>query len=143
MCLRAPVSRLMVLAALTAVVAAPALAGGQFPVPMQQGDVIYISGGVGDDEIAAMKAVVNAYDLLISNSEKDGSYTAGIDVTIRDGHGGVVLDAKNTGPLLYVKLPPGDYTLDALYHGVENVKETTIGAKRPTEINLIWPVFSG
>ena len=139
--LRAPVFRLAVIVSLIA--AAPALAQGQFPTPMQQGGVIYISGGVGDDEIATMKAVVNAYNLLISNSEKDGSFTAGIDVTIRDGHGGVVLDAKDTGPLLYVKLPPGDYTLDALYHGVENVREATVGPKRPTEVNFLWPTLGG
>jgi hypothetical protein len=134
------VPRLLAAAFLITGVAAPASAELS---PMQQGEVIYISGGIGDDEIAAMKESIGAYNLLISNSEKDGSYTAGIEAIIRDGRGQVVLDAKNTGPLLYVKLPPGDYTLDALYHGVENVKETTIGPKRPTEINLIWPTFDG
>ncbi len=134
------VPRLVAAVLLTAGVAAPAFAE---LVPVQQGAVTYITGGIGDDEIAAMKASIGAYNLLISDAEKDGSYTAGIDVTIRDGHGQIVLSAKNTGPLLYVKLPPGDYTLDALYHGVESVRDVTIGPKHPTEANFIWPVLGG
>jgi hypothetical protein len=67
-----------------------------------------------------------------------GLLKSAIDIVIGDGRGQVVLDAKNAGPLLNLKLPPGDYTL---CRGVENVKETTIGQKRPTEINLIWPTF--
>lgn len=130
------VSRLLAAVLLAMGAVAPAFAELS---PIQQGAVTYISGGVGDDEIAAMKSSIGAYNLLISNSEKDGSFTAGIDVVIRDGHGQAVLNARNTGPLLYVKLPPGDYTLDAIYRGVENVRDATIGSKRPTEINFIWP----
>lgn len=136
----ARIPRLLAAVLLTAGATAPAFAE---LAPIQQGAVTYISGGIGDDEITVMKASVNAYNLLISNSEKDGSFTAGIEMTIRDGHGRVVLDAKDTGPLLYVKLPPGDYTLDVLYRGVENVRETTIGPKRPAEVNFIWPVLGG
>lgn len=130
-------------AILLTICSAPAFAGLPFPTPVQQGEVTYITGGIGDDEIEAMKASVGAYNLLISNAEKDNSFTAGIDVTIRDGHGQVVLDAKDTGPLLYIKLAPGDYTLDALYHGVENVKDITIVPGRSTEINLVWPTLGG
>ena len=133
------VSRLAAVALLTAGVAAPALAGTSFPMPVQQGQVTYISGGIGDDEIAAMKASAGAYDLLISNAEKDGSYTAGIDVILRDGRGQVVLSAKDTGPLFYVKLAPGEYTLDANYHGVERVRDVAITPHHPAEIHLIWP----
>ena len=139
MSLHIPISGLLILVLL----AGAASAQQPFPIPVQQGAVTYITGGIGDDEIAAMKASIGAYNLLISDSEKDGSYTAGIDVTIRNGHGQIVLNAKNTGPLLYVKLAPGDYTMDAMYHGVENVRDVTIGPKRPTEVNFIWPVFGG
>jgi hypothetical protein len=134
------VSRLLAAVLLTVGAVAPAFAD---LLPVQQGAVTYISGGIGADEIEIMKSSIGAYNLLVSNSEKDGSFTAGIDITIRDGHGRVVLNAKDTGPLLYVKLPLGDYTLDALYHGVENVRDVTIGPKRPNEANFIWPVLGG
>jgi hypothetical protein len=141
--MRVTVPTLAAVAFLTASVTAPVLAGTPFPMPIQQGEVTYISGGIGDDEIAAMKASAGAYDLLVSNAEKDGSYTAGIDVVLRDGRGQVVLSAKNTGPLLYVKLAPGDYTLDANYHGVERVRDVAITPHRPAEIHLIWPEVDG
>jgi hypothetical protein len=128
---------------LTAGVAVPALAQTQFPMPVQQGEVTYITGGIGQDEAQAMRASASAYNLLVSNARNDGSFTAGIDVIIRDGHGQTVLMAKDTGPLFYVRLPPGAYTMDALYNGIEKVKDVVIAPHRPAQINLIWPEMAG
>lgn len=143
MSLRFSVPRLAAVALLTAGVSAPALAEAPFPMPIQQGDVTYITGGIGEDEAEAMRASASAYNLLVTNARRDGSFTAGIDVVIRDGHGQTVLMAKDTGPLFFVRLPPGAYTMDALYNGIEKVKDVVIAPHRPAEISLIWPEMAG
>ena len=85
------------------------------PMPVHRGQISYITGGIGEDEEDAMKAAAGDYNLLISNAEKDGEFTAGTNLVIRDAKGNEVLRARNTGPLFYAQLPPGRYVVDANY----------------------------
>ena len=109
------------------------------PVPVHRGEVTYLTGGIGADEEDAMKAAASNYNLLISNAERDGEFTAGTDLVIRDAKGREVLSARNTGPLFYAQLPAGRYIVDATYNGVERVRSITVGGRNPADIHLIWP----
>ncbi len=126
-------------AAVAASAALPALAGPAFPKAVQQGQVSYMTGGIGEDEQQAMEASARDYNLLISNAEKDGEFTAGTDYFITDSHGRAILRAHNTGPLFYAQLPAGSYVIHATYDGIQKVKDISIGARAPTDIHLIWP----
>ena len=126
-------------AAVTVGFAAPAFAGSMFPHPVHQGQSSYITGGIGEDEKQAMEASARDYDLLISNAEKDGEFTAGTDFSITDRHGREVLQARNTGPLFYARLPPGNYVVHAAYNGVQRVRDVSITGKGSSDIHLIWP----
>ena len=110
-----------------------------FPMPVHEGQITYITGGIGDDEEDAMKAAAHDYDLLISNAESNGEFTAGADLLIRDANGRAVLQAHDAGPLFYAQLPPGAYVVDATYDGIERVRDVTIGNRGPADVHLIWP----
>jgi len=109
------------------------------PMPIHRGQITYITGGIGEDEEDAMKATAGEYNLLISNAERNGEFTAGTNLVIRNGKGFEVLRAQNTGPLFYAQLPPGRYVVDAHYNGFESVRNVTIGERNPADIHLIWP----
>jgi hypothetical protein len=119
--------------------AAPAFAGAMPPQPIHQGQASYITGGIGEDEQQAIEASARDYNLLISNAEKDGEFTAGTDFTITNRHGQEVLRAHDTGPLFYAQLPPGDYVIHATYNGAQRVRDVSITGKSPSDIHLIWP----
>jgi hypothetical protein len=118
---------------------APAFAAIMPPQPVHEGTVTYITGGIGQAETQAIKAAARNYDLQISNAEKDGAYTAGADFVIRSKDGHEVLQARNTGPLVYAQLPPGDYVIHANYNGVQRVADAKIDGRGATGVHLIWP----
>jgi hypothetical protein len=122
-----------------AIFAHAAPAQSTLPMAVHQGLATYITGGIGDDEVQVMKASASSYNLQISNSENDGHFTAGMDIVIRDGRGQEALRVQNIGPLFYVQLAPGDYTVDATFNGVERVREVSLPARGAVTVNLIWP----
>lgn len=117
--------------------AAPAFAN--MPSPVYQGQVSYITGGIGHEEQQVMEDAAPNYNLQVTNSEKSGDYVAGITFVIRDRDGREVLHAANAGPLFYAQLPPGGYTLQATYGGAQQVKDVTVTGRHAADLHLVWP----
>ncbi len=113
---------LSVFVAACAFLAAPAMAAtepvtpGPLPPERVNGNVIYLSGGIGQEEAAALRQNESNYPLaleFIRNGESGAEFLAGVSVTIKDAQGNVVLAAASEGPLLLAKLPDGKYKVIA------------------------------
>lgn len=92
-----------------------------------QGNVSYISGGVGEDEAAAMKSAAAGYPLelqFVQKATPRDEFLADVKVRITDRARNVVLDAVASGPFLLAKLPAGTYQIEADHVGV--VKRQTV-----------------
>jgi hypothetical protein len=135
----ASMKSILLIGVATAMVAAPAFAASTLPRSEHQGGIAYISGGIGLSGQRAMDATAREYNLRISNANRTGDFTAGTNVVIRRRSGRAVLDVADTGPLLYAKLPPGDYIIRAVNEGVERRRDVRISANRSTVVHLIWP----
>lgn len=135
----ASVKRVLVIGVASAMVAAPTFAASILPRPEHQGTVTYISGGIGMSGQRAMEATAREYNLRISNANKAGDFTAGTNVVIHRSSGRAVLNVADTGPLLYAKLPPGDYVIRAVNEGIERQRDVRISTNRSTVVHLIWP----
>jgi type 1 fimbria pilin len=107
--------------------------------PQTQGNITYITGGVGDSELAEFKAAAPDYNLQVTNSENNGEFVAGVFIEIKDKAGQQVLQLRNAGPLLYAQLPPGAYTLRAVYQRVERVQHIKIAGKGHSTVHVTWP----
>lgn len=101
-----------------------------------QGNVRFVSGGVGETEIAEIKAMSPAYSLQVLTADRAGQFVSGVHVTILRG-GASVLDTDLDGPYLLVKLPPGAYRLKATFEGRNIERNLVIGQKRQT-VDLHW-----
>ena len=91
------------------------------------GNVSYISGGVGEDEAAAMKSAAAGYPLelqFVQKATPRDEFLADVKVRITDRARNVVLDAVASGPFLLAKLPAGTYRIEADHVGV--VKRQTV-----------------
>ena len=91
------------------------------------GNVSYISGGVGEDEAAAMKSATAGYPLelqFVQKATPRDEFLADVKVRITDRARNVVLDAVASGPFLLAKLPAGTYQIEADHVGV--VKRQTV-----------------
>jgi len=108
------------------------------PQAVSEGNITYISGGVGSDEEDAIKSEASKYDLLISNAKKNGGFTINAHIVIKNSGGQEILDVDNAGPLFYVNLPSGKYVVQATSRGQQKVQSVNISAPKATDVHLIW-----
>lgn len=100
----------------------------------------YLSGGVGADSQADMRARRGDYGLRLTFAERGtGAYVAGVAVSIqRIGGKESIGPLVDVGPLFYVRLQPGGYRVTANYQNTEKVWVVHIGRK-PLDQVVYWP----
>jgi len=108
--------------------------------PQTQGEVTFVSGGVGGDERNAMQAIRADYNLsLLFSVQGSGEYLSDVKVSITDSKGNTFLETVSDGPMLLASLKPGHYTVTADLDGqVAHKKAAVVGNKR-TSLSFIWP----
>ena len=134
------VSRFAVAAALAAGLAAGATGAyaqsDGLPAARQQGDVTFVSGGVGLDESTAFQRSEPSWPLALRFTGKGGEFSD-VHVRIVDGKGTEVLKTDARGPYMLVKVPPGRYTVQASYQQRES-RAVTVGAKGGAKAAFQW-----
>lgn len=101
-------------------------------------EVKFVTGGVGEDERREIEAARGAYNLHITSAGVGGEFVDNARVIIRDAAGEEALDVE-AGPLLYVVLPAGKYTLEAtLGEQVKQQKFTITAKTKDARVHLGW-----
>ena len=123
--------------------AVPALASNaNLPTAMHEGKVTYLSGGIGESEIAAMKAAAPKYPLEVEFIKKEATgpaaYLAADKLTIRDHAGKTVLSTTSNGPFFLAKLPTGRYTVMATNRNVSRERRIDLAAGGHEKIVFEW-----
>jgi hypothetical protein len=122
---------------------AASLVGAQsLPAVEHSGSIEFLSGGVGSDEAQAIKAVSAQWPLTLEfavNTQPRADYAAGIKVTVRDARGNTALQATSNGPFLLMRLPPGRYSVDAVYAGQSKRETITLAQGQAQHKIFIWP----
>ncbi|MDD1621036.1 MAG: carboxypeptidase-like regulatory domain-containing protein [Methylococcaceae bacterium] len=112
--------------------------------PQTQGEVSFVSGGVGGDEREAMQAIRANYNLnLLFSVKGSGEYLSDVKVRITDSKDNTVLDTVSDGPKLFAKLKPGRYVVTVDSDGQVLHKTATVGDKRTTSLSFTWPAEQG
>ena len=105
--------------------------------PMQAGNITYLTGGIGDEERAAMQAVKNHYNLSVMSAGISGAFVGDTHLIIRNQQGTELLNT-DAGPLFYANLPPGKYTIQAESEGQTRASTVNIAPGRPAHLHLSW-----
>lgn len=140
-----PLQRMTPLAAALALSLAAAVAAHAAVLPPEQqaGAVSYVSGGVSSDEAEAFKAARSTYPLaieLVQQQPGRNEFTADVRVTLTDSAGHVVLDAKADGPFMLVRVPPGQYRVQATLNGRSmESKPVTVAAHGSAQTMIAFP----
>lgn len=104
-----------------------------------QGDVTFISGGIGGDERDALQAVRADYNLtLLFSMQGTGEYFSDVTVSISDAKHQSVLDTVSDGPMLFAKLKPGRYRVSADHEGQVINKNVTVDGKHRSALSFTW-----
>jgi len=105
-----------------------------------QGEVVFVSGGVGEDEQHAMQAMRGDYNLnLLFSIQGSGEYLSDVKVQVADSTGNTVLESVSDGPMLFAKLKPGRYAITVDREGRVVHKKATISGTKRTSLIFTWP----
>ena len=107
--------------------------------PQTQGEVTFVTGGVGIDERNELDASRANYNLsLLFSVQGTGDYLSDVKIRITDLKGNVFLETVSDGPKLFAKLPPGRYIVIADLNGETYHKTVSIRGKQNTSLYFSW-----
>ncbi len=106
-----------------------------FPSPAPGQQARTLSAGIGKGD----RTVRRDFSLKLVFARKQGSFTAGVRVTIFDQDGNRVLETFSEGPWLFVDLPEGNYRVVARPEsGGGAAGEVEVTAGRQKALYLTW-----
>lgn len=123
--------------ALAAILALAPPAAADLEVHTEKG-VSYVSGGVGDDERQALKAMSDRFNLKVLMALESGHFVSNATVRVEDSQGQTVLDTVADGPLLLVQLKPGTYTVTCSLGGKELRQRAHVTAGAQQQLVFRW-----
>jgi|SRR5688500_8065770 len=120
----------------------PSSANASLPPVQSHGQTEFLTGGVGKEQSDAILREGRSWPLMLQMAQGDAphaAYISDVRVMIKDGSGTTVLDIVTEGPFLLVKLPPGKYTIEAIYESTARHRDVTIEKGSSKKITLLWP----
>jgi len=75
--------------------------------------ISYITGGVGDEELAFLKSQQDNYNVHILLTSVNGEYMGDVALSFMDKAGNESLKIDSAGPFVYANLPAGTYMVEA------------------------------
>ena len=107
--------------------------------PQTQGEVTFVTGGVGIDERNELNATRANYNLsLLFSVQGKGNFLSDVNIRITDLKGKVFLETVSDGPKLFAKLPPGRYIVSVDLNGEAYHKTVSVGSKKNTSLSFSW-----
>ena len=114
---------------------------GQLPKSQKQGELIYISGGVGEEESKAIREDAKNWPLVIDFSqylENRDAWISQVYLRILDAKGNSIFEVNTDGPLLLLKMSSGDYVLMATYGGITKTEKIQIIDGKTLRVSVNW-----
>ena len=119
----------------------------ELPRPIVDGDISYLTGGIGDAEAESMRFMAKEYPLeivLIQKFQDREEFLASVNVKIEDHHHKLLLDIATEGPYLLARLPKGHYQIIAEHDSVIKQQWVTIedapnAKSKHQKIVFWWP----
>jgi len=101
--------------------------------------IAYISGGIGDEEVAALKRHQQAFNLhLLFSKGEVGEAVTNVNVSIYDTEGQLVFRLHESLPRLNIQLPPQRYAIVASLQGEKQSHLLTLEAGETKRVILNW-----
>jgi hypothetical protein len=133
----ATISSLLFTASLGTASSAAVLTPDQIERKTENG-IPYMSGGIGEDELEALRVLGQGDDLKLVFATKEGNYLSDAAVIIKDSNGNRVLAAIAEGPWFYTDLPAGKYLISATIQGATRQQTVHVNSSKQTQLYFYW-----
>lgn len=114
-----------------------AAASARLPETRRANGIEYLSGGAGNAEQQAMREVASRYNLHITAAQYDGAYLSDVSLNVI-GEQGSLMRIDQAGPLVYARVPAGNYAIVGSHNGVEKRQEIQIPQGRSKQVLFYW-----
>lgn len=99
----------------------------------------YLSGGVSSNEREIIEEWGKSYNVKLSFAEKRGSYLSDVTLAIEGTKGAEIIAITTNGPLFYIQLPPGSYTIKATLNGaMKEIKNLKVEKAKHVHRVITW-----
>ncbi|HUU72752.1 MAG TPA: hypothetical protein VMW70_09005 [Burkholderiales bacterium] len=113
-------------------------AAAEIEIHKQQG-LRYVTGGGTPDTDKQMKGLASRFPIHLFFAAKGlEGRIEGVDVTVRDVSGTVILEAKSEGPVFFIDVGSGRYTIDAEYAGERQSQTKDLTGRRYLQMRYIF-----
>ncbi|MCY1222177.1 hypothetical protein D9M68_269070 [compost metagenome] len=110
------------------------------PLIRESAGILYVSGGVGTEDVARMQELAPRFNVRIRFQDKaTGASLSDVIVVVLNEKNERLLRLVTEGPLLYMKMQPGRYVLAMAYQDSVQKRTVTIG-RAPQNMTLAFPV---
>lgn len=104
--------------------------------------IAYMTGGIGEEEVAVMKPQAKKFTLNLLFSEGVvGRWVTDVNVNIYDEASNLVFRIVGAKNVLYVNMPAGTYTILANNNGNKLRHKVTLEANTNQKVVLNWKEF--
>lgn len=105
----------------------------EMPVTQKSANgIVYITGGVGDEERDELKELESSYNTRVLMIAAHGEFMSEITLRILDKGGKEILRVESAGPIFLANLPNGAYTVEAAASsGAIKSAKLSVPAKNP------------
>lgn len=122
----------------------PVLSADNYLLPAEatQGEIRYITGGIGLDEAAAFKQAAARYMMELQFVQKArplDEFLSDVRVIVRARSGAVVLDAISQGPYLLANMPAGRYDIEVNHNGMIKRQAMDMRPGKHERAVFVWP----
>lgn len=107
-------------------------------VEKHYGNVAYLSGGVGEEELADIRSRERDFNLKLLFAERGGAYLGDVDVALTNAAGETVFAVQALGPYVLLRLPSGSYQFRATMNGQVQLGRLSVPAKGRQDTVLRW-----
>lgn len=108
------------------------------PVIQADGNVSYVSGGVGSESLDHLAAIAGKFNVKLVFATTSGEYLSNVRVEITDAKGRSVVDTHADGPWFLAHLPLGHYQLIASLSGKAEKRQIDVVASKLSTIDFRW-----
>jgi hypothetical protein len=109
------------------------------PEILKQGGNRYVSGGAEESERKELDELASRFPMhLVFVSEKTSAPLRGVRVRVLDVSGNVLIEDDSNGPLFFVDVVGGRYTIEASYDGEQIVETKDLTGRRYLRIRFVF-----
>ena len=119
----------------------PLITVAQLPATQTENNIQFIEGGVGLGESASIVAESNQWPVELVFSQRNGNkseWVANVFLVVLDAQGNSVFSHKVKGPMILLKLKPGQYLIESTYESRKLINQVMVISGQHQKVEINW-----